>query len=57
MALHSDRSRHTLYFEVGDHEEATNEGTDNFTGGEQKKVSFSSGALPLSPLLFCKAGR
>lgn len=38
MALPSHRSQHSLWFEVGDHEEATKEGADNFTGGEQKKV-------------------
>lgn len=36
MALPSYRSQHTLSFEVGDNEEASDGGTDSFIGGEQK---------------------
>ena len=46
MALRLDRSSHTLSSQVGDCEEGTNEGADNFTGAKLKKASFSNGALP-----------
>ena len=49
IALNLDRSSHTLYSQVEDCEEGTNEGADNFTGGKQKKALFSNGALPPPP--------
>lgn len=54
LALSLDRSSHTLSSQVGDCEEGTIEGADNFTGAKLKEASFSNGSLPPSPFFVYK---